>query len=70
MHIVLVISDFFPPGFAPRLGYIVKYLREYGYEAIILSTDILTREDNADFSHLVSYPRVRYIVSSLSLIHI
>ena len=64
MHIVLVISDFFPPGFAPRLGYIVKYLREYGYEAIILSTDILTREDNADFSHLVSYPRARYIVSS------
>ena len=32
---ILVICDVFPPSFAPRMGYLVKYLEEFDWHAEI-----------------------------------
>ena len=42
---LLIICDVYPPSFAPRMGYLVKYMEEYGWAA-----DIVTRNYDGDFS--------------------
>ena len=42
---ILVICDVFPPSFAPRMGYLVKYLEEFDWHA-----DIVTRSHDGDYS--------------------
>ena len=37
MKKVLIICDLFPPAFGPRMGYLCKYLRNYGWEPVILT---------------------------------
>ena len=37
MKKVLVICDIFPPAFAPRMGYLCKYLPEYGWEPVVIA---------------------------------
>jgi len=34
---VLIITDAFPPSFAPRMGYLAKYLGEHGWKGIAVS---------------------------------
>lgn len=52
---LLIICDSYPPAFAPRMGYLVKYLKEYGWES-----DILTTQSTADggFESLLGPERV------------
>ena len=42
---VLIICDVYPPSFAPRMGYLVKYMKALGWSA-----DIVTRELDGDVS--------------------
>lgn len=37
MKKILIISDDFPPNWAPRIGYLVKYLKENGYLAYVIA---------------------------------
>jgi len=37
MKKVLIICDLFPPAFGPRMGYLVKYLKVYGWESIVVT---------------------------------
>jgi glycosyltransferase involved in cell wall biosynthesis len=37
MKKVLIICDIFPPAFAPRMGYLCKYLPENGWEPVIVT---------------------------------
>lgn len=40
MNTVLIICDRFPPAFAPRMGYLVKYLPELGWDPSIITEDV------------------------------
>ena len=46
MKKVLIICDVYPPSFAPRMGYLVKYMKELGWNA-----DIVTRGLDGDYSY-------------------
>lgn len=35
---ILLLTDFYPPAFAPRMGYLVKYLKEDGHYVEVVST--------------------------------
>ena len=37
MKKILIICDAFPPAFAPRMGYLCKYLPEYGWKPIVMT---------------------------------
>ena len=37
MRKILVICDIFPPAFAPRMGYLCKYIPEFGWEAVVIT---------------------------------
>lgn len=37
MKKVLIICDLFPPAFGPRMGYLCKYLKSYGWEPVVLT---------------------------------
>ena len=45
MFKILIICDVYPPSFAPRMGYLVKYMKEWNFTA-----DIVTRGQDDDFS--------------------
>jgi len=45
MFKILIICDVYPPSFAPRMGYLVKYMKEWNWTA-----DIVTRGQDDDFS--------------------
>ena len=40
MKKVLIICDLFPPAFGPRMGYLCKYLGEYGWEPTVIAEDV------------------------------
>jgi glycosyltransferase involved in cell wall biosynthesis len=52
---ILIVCDIFPPAFAPRMGYLVKYIKEYGWEADILTTNSLA---DGGFDSLLGSERV------------
>lgn len=37
MRKVLIICDLFPPAFGPRMGYLAKYLKAYGWQAVVVT---------------------------------
>ena len=59
MKHLLMILDHFPPAFAPRMGYLCKYLKEMDWDAVALSSPHPTRNTGFEFlegnakSHLV-----------------
>lgn len=40
MKKVLIISDLFPPAFGPRMGYLTKYLKTFGWEVVVVTEQI------------------------------
>ncbi len=54
---ILIICDMFPPAFAPRMGYLCKYLNNYGWEATVVTEYI---QDNT-FSFLEGYADTTYV---------
>lgn len=57
MKKVLIICDLFPPAFGPRMGYLCKYLRNYGWEPVVLTEMV---EENT-FTFLASQCEAEYI---------
>lgn len=49
MKHLLMILDHFPPAFAPRMGYLCKYLNDMGWDAVALSTPHPNRETGFEF---------------------
>jgi hypothetical protein len=45
MHKILIICDVYLPSFAPRMGYLMKYMKEFNWIA-----DVVTREQDKDYS--------------------
>lgn len=54
MNKLLIICDMFPPAFAPRMGYLCKYLTRMGWEVTVVTEYI---EDNT-FEFLTGYADV------------
>ncbi len=42
---ILIVCDVYPPSFAPRMGYLVKYMKEWNWAA-----DVVTRGQDSDHS--------------------
>lgn len=59
MKHLLMILDHFPPAFAPRMGYLCKYLKDMDWDAVALSVPHPTRNTGFEFlegfaeSHIV-----------------
>lgn len=51
---VLIVCDMFPPAFAPRMGYLCKFLSQKGWEISVLSE----QQDGGNFSFLEDYAQV------------
>lgn len=49
---VLILADSFPPGFAPRMGYLSKYLSRYDWEGEAI---FIAQSDIYNFERLVGY---------------
>lgn len=54
MNKLLIICDMFPPAFAPRMGYLCKYLTRMGWEVTVVTEYI---KDNT-FEFLTGYANV------------
>jgi glycosyltransferase involved in cell wall biosynthesis len=54
---LLIICDMFPPAFAPRMGYLCKYLRKAGWEPVVVTEQI----DEDMYSFLTGYAEVTYV---------
>lgn len=57
MRKVFIICDLFPPAFGPRMGYLCKYLRQYGWEPVVLAEHV----DQNTFIFLAGHCDVTYI---------
>ena len=57
MKKVLIICDLFPPAFGPRMGYLCKYLRNYGWEPVVLTEMV----EDKTFAFLTKKSEVTYI---------
>ena len=57
MKKILIICDLFPPAFGPRMGYLCKYLKQYGWEPIVLTE---SSNDNT-FAFLADLCETTYI---------
>lgn len=57
MKKVLIICDLFPPAFGPRMGYLCKYLRNYGWEPVVLTEMV----EDKTFAFLTKESEVTYI---------
>ena len=44
---ILLICDFFPPIFAPRMGYLTRYLQSFGHRVTVVSEKIDKRGESA-----------------------
>jgi glycosyltransferase involved in cell wall biosynthesis len=49
MNKILILCDLFPPAFAPRMGYLCKYLQQLGWSPTVLTETV---EDEKAFSFL------------------
>ncbi len=54
---ILILCDMFPPAFAPRMGYLCKYLSKAGWHPVVVTEQI--NEDM--FLFLTGYAEVTYI---------
>ena len=59
---ILLLCDAFPPAFAPRMGYLCKYLPEFGWDSVIVTEKI---SDNI-FPQLAENRNVTYVNYYLS----
>ncbi|MBO7201142.1 MAG: glycosyltransferase [Bacteroidales bacterium] len=59
MKHALMILDHFPPSFAPRMGYLAKYMKEMGWDARVFSVTHST--DTAKFDNLVGFVRAEVV---------
>lgn len=57
MKKVLILCDLFPPAFGPRMGYVCKYLKAYGWEPVVLTEAV----DDTTFSFLSDTCPVTYV---------
>lgn len=57
MKSVLIICDAFPPSFAPRMGYLCKYLGKLGWSAVVVSEYL----EEKHFSFLSGYCDATFI---------
>lgn len=57
MNKILIICDMFPPAFAPRMGYLCKYLKRMGWEITVVTEYI----SDDTFSFLTGNADVSYI---------
>ena len=60
MKRLLILCDMFPPAFAPRMGYLCKYLKRAGWEVHVVTEQIEDHtfaflEGYADSVHYVSF---------------
>jgi glycosyltransferase involved in cell wall biosynthesis len=55
MKKVLIITEVFPPAFNPRMGYLVKYLPEFGWDADIITNNTVK---NNNYKFLVGNNRI------------
>lgn len=55
MKKVLILCDLFPPAFGPRMGYLCKYIRSYGWEPTVITEEV---EDEHAFGFLTGYAEV------------
>lgn len=60
MKRVLIVCDTFPPQFAPRMGYLCKFIGEFGWEAYVVSG--MRQSIRADFASLVGYSKETHII--------
>lgn len=65
MKRLLILCDMFPPAFAPRMGYLCKYLKRAGWEVHVITEQI---EDHT-FSFLEGYADSVHYVSFYSAHH-
>ena len=65
MKRLLILCDMFPPAFAPRMGYLCKYLKRAGWEVHVVSEQI---EDHT-FAFLEGYAASVHYVSFYSACH-
>ena len=40
MKRVLILCDLFPPAFAPRMGYLCKYMKRAGWQPVVVTEEI------------------------------
>lgn len=59
MKNALMILDHFPPSFAPRMGYLSKYMTEMGWDARVFS--VVHSNDTAKFDNLVGFVRAEVV---------
>ncbi len=62
---VLIVCDVFPPQYAPRMGYLCKFLKKYNWQAFVLSSEY--KNDTCydkDFSFLANGMEVENICVS------
>lgn len=65
MKRLLILCDMFPPAFAPRMGYLCKYLKRAGWEVHVVSEQI----DDHTFAFLEGYAASVHYVSFYSACH-
>lgn len=58
MNKVLILCDLFPPAFAPRMGYLSKYLPQLGWEPVVLTEQV---KDEKIYRFLEGQCRVKYV---------
>lgn len=59
MKNALMILDHFPPSFAPRMGYLAKYMKELGWDARVFA--VAHSNDTAKFDNLVGFVRAEVV---------
>lgn len=65
MKRLLILCDMFPPAFAPRMGYLCKYLTRKGWEVHVVSEQI----EDQTFAFLEGYAASVHYVSFYSACH-
>ena len=60
MKKVLIVCDPFPPQFAPRMGYLVKYLGQFGWETHVVAAD--DNSGRSNMGELTGYAKEVHII--------